>query len=159
MDGNPIQVSAERKLEILQRIHLIGSMTEEFCNDKKMLASLRRTLKQESKKLSRTKYPILGDDVGKLNYLLTQLTDVVRRFQKAKKAEHYRMADTELSELYVQIEQDIVATAMRLTEKSELRKRIEESLKKADALTKTLEKDAEGGSEPPKKAIRDRDSE
>lgn len=159
MDGNPIQVSAERKLEILQRVHLLGSMAEEYCNDKRVLASLSRTLKQESKKLARTKYPLLGDDVDRLKYLLTQLTEIVHRLKKAKKAEHYRMASTRLDELFESIEQEIVTTVSCLTEKSELRRRIEEKLKKADGLTKQFEPDDEGGSEPPKKAIRDRDSE
>lgn len=159
MDENPIQVSAERTLEILQRILLIGSMTEEFCNDKKMLSSLSRTLKQESKKLARSKYPFLGNDTDKLHYLLTQLREVVHRFKKAKKAEHYRMASTGLSEFFGRIEQVIVDTAACLAEKSEFRKRMQENLKKADAFTRQLESKSEGGSEPPKKAIRDRDSE
>ena len=159
MDGNPIQVSAERKLEILQRLHLIGSMAEEYCNDKRVLASLVRTLKTEFKKLSRSKYPLLGDDIDKLNYLMTQLSGIVRRFHKAKKAEHYRIASTDLNGFFSNIEQEIVATAAHLAEKSELRKRIEEVVKRTGTLSEKFEPKNEGGSEPPKKALRDRDSE
>ena len=159
MDGNPIQVSAERKIDILQRIHLIGSMADEYCTDKKMLASLNRALEQETKKLALTKYPLLDDDTGELKYQLAQLTSIIARFKKAKKAEQYRIASTELSEFFSRLNQVIIDTTERLDGKSDARRRFEAMLKKASTLNEKFEKKAEGGSEPPKKAIRDRDSE
>ena len=159
MDENPIQVSAERKIEILQRLHLIGSMTEEYCTNKKMLASLVYALEKESKTLAATKYPLIGDDIDELNYLLAQLTAIIGHFRKAKKAEHFRITSTELGAFFVHIDRVIVETAMRLSEKSDTRKRMGAALKKACTFSEQLEAKTEGGSEPPKKAIRDRDSE
>ena len=159
MSENTVKVSAERKLEVLQRIHLIASMTEEYCNDKKMLAALSRVLKQETKKLANTKYPLTDEDADVLTYQLADLTDIVNRFKKAKKAEQFRMASTALEDLFTRIEQEIMGTAKLLEEKSETRKKVDTVIEKGSEISAKIEKKIGEGVEKLKKSLRDRDSE
>lgn len=159
MDENNVKVSAERKLELLQRIHLIAGMTKEYCTDKKMLASLNRALKQETKKLANTKYPFSDADVSSLDRHLGDLTGIVCSFKKAKKAEQYSLTATALEEFFNGINKDIAETKECLTEKPEILKKLETVLEKGDELSAKIEKKIGEGVEKLKKSLRDRDSE
>lgn len=153
MDENAALISAKRKLEILQRILLIASMTEEYFGDKKMRKALSRTLKQEAKKLAFTKYPILGDDANELIDLTVRLREIIARFKKLKKAEHYRIASAALSEFMEDMNRRLEETVKFLQAKQAVQQ--SEGAQESEPKGET---DPEEDSQDPK-ALRGRDSE
>ena len=159
MEETTAQVSAKRKLTILNRIHLVASMTEEYCTDKKMLNALTRVLKQETKKLTETKYPFSDGDINTLNYYLAELQELVQRFKKVKKVDQYRTVSTSLEEYFANLNKEIAETSNLLKEKSDTRKKIEGVFENINGFGDRLGKKLGENVKKLKNSKRDRDSE
>ena len=170
MNDTSIHVSSEKKVAVMKRLLLVAHMTEEYCNDKKMLKALANALKQEKKRLDGSAYPLLSQDKAALSFQLAELTDILKnRFLKAKNAEQFRMASTCLGDFIARIEKELAPPAP-VEEKSETRQTIDAAIDKAKTLggaavdkAKTLGgilgKKIGEGVDKIKKSMRDRDSE
>ena len=100
----------ESKLRTLEKFKFFAELMQKFADSKKQMTHIRKIIFLEFESIETNSFPLDENDNRSVEYYISEIKDIVTRFEKAKKVEDYNRARELLNRCSLEIDEAIKST-------------------------------------------------